>query len=99
MIDIHRTTESGEEKRQCLAALGKAKDETLLREALDFILDSGEVRESHTENTRAQSTLTSTDEYHSCPSTVAIARARYARPYSLETFLSIVNGKIQRPCR
>ena len=43
MIDIYRTTDSGEEKRQCLSAIGKAKDPALLSEAMDFILDSGEV--------------------------------------------------------
>eukprot|EP00903_Cladosiphon_okamuranus_P013627 g12691.t1 len=44
VIDIYRTTDSGEEKRQCLSAIGKAKDPALLSEAMDFILDSGEVR-------------------------------------------------------
>lgn len=44
VIDIHRTTESGEEKRHCLSALGKAKDAALLKEAMNFMLDSGEVR-------------------------------------------------------
>lgn len=43
VIDIYRTTDSGEERRQCLSALGKAKDSALLGEAMDFILDSGEV--------------------------------------------------------
>lgn len=44
MIDIYRTSDSGEEKRQCLSAIGKAKDPALLSEAMDFILDSGEVK-------------------------------------------------------
>lgn len=43
VIEIYRTTDSGEEKRQCLSAIGKAKDSALLSEAMDFILDSGEV--------------------------------------------------------
>lgn len=44
VIEIYRTSDSGEEKRHCLSAIGKAKDPTLLSEAMDFILDSGEVR-------------------------------------------------------
>ncbi|CAN0321806.1 unnamed protein product [Pylaiella littoralis] len=44
VIEIYRATDSGEEKRQCLSAIGKAKDPALLAEAMDFILDSGEVR-------------------------------------------------------
>lgn len=43
VIEIYRTTDSGEEKRQCLSAIGRAKDPALLSEAMDFILDSGEV--------------------------------------------------------
>lgn len=44
VIEIYRTSDSGEEKRQCLSAIGKARDPALLSEAMDFILDSGEVR-------------------------------------------------------
>ncbi|CAN0229581.1 unnamed protein product [Ectocarpus sp. 6 AP-2014] len=44
VIEIYRTSDSGEEKRQCLSAIGKARDAALLSEAMDFILDSGEVR-------------------------------------------------------
>ncbi|CAM9429069.1 unnamed protein product [Ascophyllum nodosum] len=44
VVEIYRISDSGEEKRQCLSALGKARDSALLAEALDFILDSGEVR-------------------------------------------------------
>lgn len=43
VVEIYRTSDSGEERRQCLSALGKAKDPALLAEAMDYFLDSGEV--------------------------------------------------------
>lgn len=57
VIDMYRSSDSGEEKRQCLAALGKAKSIPLLSEAIDFILESGEVRE-RTRSSRHYSTCT-----------------------------------------
>ncbi|CAM9121076.1 unnamed protein product [Discosporangium mesarthrocarpum] len=44
VVDIYRSSGSGEEKRQCLSALGKARDPALAARALSFILDSEEVR-------------------------------------------------------
>lgn len=44
VIEIYRMSDSGEERRHCLSAIGKAKDSRLLANAMDYILNSGEVR-------------------------------------------------------